>query len=510
MLLPRLWDLDLVAGRIAPPFDATREIGTITFDANDLLGLVVTPIVLVAVTAFLRRSAAGTAIRASADSADRAALLGVPVARLQTLVWSVAGALAFTAVFLRSGILDVPTTTALGFGVLLRALVALVLGRLTDLPGVASAAVALGVLELGIGWDHDISLIDPVLGLVVIAALVWRRREVGRVDLADAAAWRAADEVRPVPAALAALGGARAARWGLIAIAGVVALALPAVLSADQEFKAAAVLDLRRAGPVPGAAGRVGRHRVARAGGLLRHRRRRDRLRGLRVGGRPVRRADHRHGRGVGGGRARGDTGPPAPRPLPGGDHVRVRAGHHVLPARRRPVRLGARRPHRARPVAGRVRGLVRGRDLLPRPRGVRVGRPGPARRADQPLRPRPRGGARQRAGRRVVRRRPDPPPPGGLQPVGRDRRPGRWAVRPSRACLRPVVVLGRREPRRAHDGRDRGDDLRRRRAARRPGAAGLPLVPRPRVAVPRLGARRASDPAAGARRPRRPGLPGP
>ena len=244
-LLPRLWDLDVVAGRIAPPFDATRQIGAITFDANDLLGLVVTPIVLVAVNVFLRRSDAGTAIRASADSADRAALLGVPVARLQTLVWSVAGALAFVAVFLRSGILDVPSTTttsALGFGVLLRALVALLLGRLTDLPGVTSAAVALGVLELGIGWSHDVSLIDPVLGLVVLVAVVWRRREVGRVDLADAAAWKAADEIRPVPAVLARVGGARAARWGLFGLAGAVALALPAVLSGDQEFKAAAVL----------------------------------------------------------------------------------------------------------------------------------------------------------------------------------------------------------------------------------------------------------------------------
>jgi branched-chain amino acid transport system permease protein len=242
MLLPRLWDLELVAGRIAPPFDATRQIGTITFDANDLLGLVVTPILIVAVTAFLRRSDAGTAIRASADNADRAALLGVPVARLQTLVWSLAGALAFAAVFLRSGILDLPTTTALGFGVLLRALVALLLGRLTDLPAVTSAAIALGVLELGIGWDHSVTLIDPVLGLVVLVALVVRRREVGRVDLADAAAWRAAEEVRPVPAALAAVPGARLARWGVLALAAVVALALPAVLSVDQQFKAAAVL----------------------------------------------------------------------------------------------------------------------------------------------------------------------------------------------------------------------------------------------------------------------------
>ena len=240
MLLPRLWDLTIVAGRIAPPFDATRDVGLITFDANDLLGVVVTPIVLVVVGIFLRRSDAGTAIRASADSADRAALLGIPVARLQTLVWSLTGALAFAAVFLRSGILDLPSGSAMGYGVLLRALVALLLGRMTNLVAVTSAAVALGVLEMGIGWD-DPSLTDAILGLVVIVALLWRRREVGRATAGDAAAWRAAEEVRPVPARLAATAGARLWRWGAGAIVAVIGLGLPVVLRADQEFRASAL-----------------------------------------------------------------------------------------------------------------------------------------------------------------------------------------------------------------------------------------------------------------------------
>ena len=242
LLLPRLWDLQVLSGRIDPPFAATREIGGSTFDANDLLALVVTPALLVVVTTFLRRSAAGTAIRASADDADRAALLGVPVARLQTLVWSVTGALAFAAVFLRSGILDLPSGSALGFGVLLRALVALVLGRLTDLPAVTAAAVGLGALEMGIFWNHGPSLIDPVLGVVLVVVLVWRHREAGGIDQAEATAWKASDEVRPVPARLAASTGARVLRWGTAAVAGVVALGLPSILRADQQFRASALL----------------------------------------------------------------------------------------------------------------------------------------------------------------------------------------------------------------------------------------------------------------------------
>src|SRR5918993_1102688 len=154
LLAPRLWDVRLIAGRVEPPFDLTRRIGSLTFDANDLLALLATPIAVALVGAFLRGSDTGVAIRAAADSAARASLLGVPVARLQTLVWSLSAALAFVAVFLRSGILELPSGTALGFSILFRALAALLLGRMTDLVGVTSAALALGVLELGVEWNH--------------------------------------------------------------------------------------------------------------------------------------------------------------------------------------------------------------------------------------------------------------------------------------------------------------------------------------------------------------------
>src|SRR5688500_19320895 len=59
----------LVSDRIAPPFDATGEVGRVVFDANDLLALLVTPVVVVLVAWLLRASDAGVAIRASADDA---------------------------------------------------------------------------------------------------------------------------------------------------------------------------------------------------------------------------------------------------------------------------------------------------------------------------------------------------------------------------------------------------------------------------------------------------------
>jgi branched-chain amino acid transport system permease protein len=156
LLLPQLWDRRLVSDRIAPPFDVTFSIGSVNFDANDLLALIVTPVVVAVVATLLRSSDAGVAIRASADDADRASLLGIPVFRLQTVVWAGAAVLAFITVFLRGGILGLPTGTELGLSVLLRALVALLLGRLTNLTAVTTSAVALGVLELGIAWEHEV------------------------------------------------------------------------------------------------------------------------------------------------------------------------------------------------------------------------------------------------------------------------------------------------------------------------------------------------------------------
>src|SRR3546814_852698 len=137
---------------------------------------------------FLQRSRLGVAIRGSADRADRAALLGVPVKRLQMLVWGVAGVLAFAATFLRAGMLGLPLGAGLSLGLLLRSLTALLLGRLTRLPVIAAAAVALGVLELGVDWNQNSELpllgiqcppVDAVLAAVILVSLLVSRRAGG-------------------------------------------------------------------------------------------------------------------------------------------------------------------------------------------------------------------------------------------------------------------------------------------------------------------------------------------
>ena len=253
VFLPRWFGIEgsFLAPRIDDPFDVRFELGGTIFRGNSVVAFVATPVLVLGLIFFLRGTKIGIAIRASADRADRAALLGVPVKRLQTLVWAVAALLAFAATFMRAGILGLPVGSVLSLGILLRSLTALLLGGLVHLPVIGLSAVALGVLELGIDWHQgetvpllgiDMPPLDAVLAVVVLVALVLRRRGDGRSDIDDQSSWQSADEVRPVPSELSSLPEVRWSRIGIAAVLGAVALALPHLLAVDQSLKASAVM----------------------------------------------------------------------------------------------------------------------------------------------------------------------------------------------------------------------------------------------------------------------------
>jgi len=81
LALPRLFRLDVVP-QPPVPFNFKFTWKPAVFTGAHLLIIIVVPAVAVALTAFFRRSRVGIAVRASAESADRAALLGIPVKRL--------------------------------------------------------------------------------------------------------------------------------------------------------------------------------------------------------------------------------------------------------------------------------------------------------------------------------------------------------------------------------------------------------------------------------------------
>jgi branched-chain amino acid transport system permease protein len=234
-------DVTVFAERISFPWHVRLVREPLIFDGDHVVAWIVAPLALLAVALFLRFTSAGVAIRGSAENPVLAGLLGVPVARLHTYVWSLAAALSFVGLVLRAGIVGIPTGVGSSLTALLLALAALTLGRMSNLPAVAVSAVALGLLEEGLRWHDEAQLVAPILGLVIVVALVAQRVGTTRAEQDASSEWEMVQDVREVPRELRGRIEVRAARavGATLAVAGL--LVLPQVLDASSTLKAAAV-----------------------------------------------------------------------------------------------------------------------------------------------------------------------------------------------------------------------------------------------------------------------------
>jgi ABC-type branched-subunit amino acid transport system ATPase component/ABC-type branched-subunit amino acid transport system permease subunit len=230
--------------RFEQPFEWSFTLSPVVFHANDLLAIVFALACSLGLFLLLRRTDIGVAIRASAESADRAALLGINVGRTQNVVWMIASLLAGVTMILRAGILGLPFGSAFGPSILLRALTAAVIAKMESFPLMVLAAMGLGVIEASILWDRGTTtVLDPILFVIVIVALlVQRRRPESRVDDQSLSSWQQATLVRPIPPELADLPEVRWGRRALVALLVVVALVLPLALDLAQTNLAAVAL----------------------------------------------------------------------------------------------------------------------------------------------------------------------------------------------------------------------------------------------------------------------------
>ena len=230
LFLAEAFGQDFQTNRLDPPFAVKFQVGSTIFNGNDVIAMVTIPIAFIALAAWLRLSNIGVAVRGSAERADRAATLGIPVRRLHTIVWTVATVLAFLGMWLRAGAVGLPIGTVLGPTFLLLALAAVVIGRMERFGVIAAAAIALGILDKAITYqpDNNAAFNDAVLFLVILGALlVTRRPSGGRVGADQVSTWQAAREVRPIPRELRGLPEVRMARWVLLAGVAAFLVTLP-------------------------------------------------------------------------------------------------------------------------------------------------------------------------------------------------------------------------------------------------------------------------------------------
>lgn len=243
LLLPRAWDVGPAIRTLPPPFELALSVGEVNFDANDLIALAVAPLMIAALAFFLRVTDTGTAVRAAADRADRASLLGIPVRRLEAQIWIVAAVLSFVSVILTAGVTALPFGLGTGLAIVLRALAALVIGRMTHLVAITATAVVLGLLETGIRWNTgDVTLVAPILAALIIVSLLVQRRGVTRADRDDASSFAAATEVRPLPAVLRRLPEVRIGRLLIGAALGALVVFGPLAMGTNGQLDAGVVV----------------------------------------------------------------------------------------------------------------------------------------------------------------------------------------------------------------------------------------------------------------------------
>ncbi|MEV0800421.1 ATP-binding cassette domain-containing protein [Kribbella sp. NPDC050281] len=182
--------------------------------------LFLSPLFVLAIALFLKRSRFGLAIRAAAANPEAARMSGIFASRMSTLAWAIAGALsAFTA------ILTAPTqgfASADSFGpaLLLRALTAAVIGRMQSLPIALVSGVGLGILEQLLLWNYPQSgLVEVVMFVIILVALLVQRRRGGRDE--EKGSWAAVRGLRPIPEKLQSLWAVRAMgpAFGILTIA---------------------------------------------------------------------------------------------------------------------------------------------------------------------------------------------------------------------------------------------------------------------------------------------------
>jgi len=235
LVLPKLFGQPLVTNSFRTPLSGRVEVAPVLFTGSHLFIVAVVPAVVAALAWFLRATPAGKGIRAAAENAERAMLLGIPVRTLSTLVWAIAAGLSALAVMLTAPTQPLPPTVLAGPALLLPALAAAVLARMESLPTAFVAGIGIGILQQATFWTTSRSSATDVAFLVVIlGALLAQRGRLGRAEDAAVSSWVGAQETTPVPAELAGLPEVVWGRRLAVAAVAAVALAAPAWLSVSQ------------------------------------------------------------------------------------------------------------------------------------------------------------------------------------------------------------------------------------------------------------------------------------
>lgn len=162
------------------------------------------PVLALALGAFLRWSPYGVALRAAAENAPRARLLGIPVRRVSTIAWVISALFAGAAAVLLAPVIGFSATEAVGLPILMRGLAAATIARMESVGRAFGVGLALGVADqLVYFWTGRSGLTDVVLLAVIVVVLLGRQTSGKRTVASEESSWDITEPVRALPTEIA-------------------------------------------------------------------------------------------------------------------------------------------------------------------------------------------------------------------------------------------------------------------------------------------------------------------
>ena len=214
------------------PFDNIWHIGNLDIRAEQLVVLIAVPLIVVVLGFMMQRTKFGLSVRSAADNPSGASISGARVTTVATQVWIWAGTLAAVSAVIAAPVLNQRTSdvaNALGPDLLLRGLVAALVGGMVSFPLAMLGGILVGVVEvLVLSNTTGAPGTDTLVMFILLVVLVLFR---ARSQRADDSAWSLTPRAKVARAELLKHPLARTARYvgGLILL--VAGLMMPMFFS---------------------------------------------------------------------------------------------------------------------------------------------------------------------------------------------------------------------------------------------------------------------------------------
>jgi branched-chain amino acid transport system permease protein len=228
--------IDSLTLNFPTPFSAHHfTLGNHIFRGDHIAPIVVVGVLVVLLASFFKFTDIGIAVRASAENAERASLVGVPVRQISTIVWMLAATLSAVGVFFTVPLTGLPLSGFVGPRLLLLGLAIAVIGRMESLPVAFVAGLLIGIVDQSIVFTtHTARLTDPAIFVVVVLALLAQRGRFSRAMDVGASSWQVVKEVRPIPAELRRLPEVRRGQAAVAVVLAALVLGAPFLLGPSQ------------------------------------------------------------------------------------------------------------------------------------------------------------------------------------------------------------------------------------------------------------------------------------